>query len=218
MIGYYGAVIFGYSIIFAAAFGLIRFKKIMNSYQPFIFIIWLGLLNLTLSVILNETIRNNAVNSNIYVLLESLLYLWLFKNWRTFSRKSTFIYSLVCFLVFVWIYDNLIRNQLTSTNSLFRIVVSFVLIFLSIGQVNKLIANIKKNLLYNSSFLICCGIIIYFSYKATVEVFYLIHLEASTRFYINISTIMVLVNCFVNLLFAWAVLWIPKKQKSILLR
>lgn len=189
----------------------------MDSYQPFIFILWLGFLDHTLSVILNETIRNNAVNSNIYVLLESLLYLWLFKNWGAFYKKLTLFYSLAVLLIAVWVYDNLIRNHLTTTNSLFRIVFSFVLIFLSIEQLNKLITTVRKNLLFNSVFLICCGIIIYFSYKATTEVFYFIRLKASTHFYINISTIMVFVNCFVNLIFAWAVLWIPKKQKSTLL-
>jgi len=189
----------------------------MDSYQPFIFILCLDILNLTLSVILSETIRNNAVNSNIYVLLESLLYLWLFKNWGAFYKRSTLFYSLGVLLIAVWIFDNLVQNHLTTTNSLFRIVLSFLLIFLSIEQINKLIANARKNLLFNSAFLICCGVIIYFSYKATTEVFYLIRLKASIRFYINISTIMVFVNCFVNLIFAWAVLWIPKKQKSTLL-
>jgi hypothetical protein len=100
---------------------------------------------------------------------------------------------------------------------LFRIVSSFILIFLSIGQLNKLIVTAKKNLFYNAIFLICCGLIIYFSYKATIEVFFFIRLEASNQFYINIFAILVFVNLFVNLIFAWAVLWIPKKQKSTLL-
>lgn len=213
MLPYYVAVGLGYSIVIAAAIGLIRFKNILPAYRPFIYIIWLGFLDHNLSVILNETIRNNAVNSNIYVFLESVLYLWFFKNLGGFSKRMTAFYLLVIFLVSVWVYDNLVRNNLTTTNSLFRIAYSFVLIFLSIEQLNKLISTVRKNIIYHSIFVICCGIIIYFSYKATTEVFYFIQLKATAQFYINITVIMVFVNCFVNLLFAWAVLWIPKKQK-----
>lgn len=217
MITYYDAVILGYSIAIAAAIGLIRYKVTTLAYQPFFYILWLGLTNHTLSVILNETVRNNSINSNIYVFLESLLYMWLFKNWGAFRKKSKMLYILVILLVSVWVADNLIWHRLTTVNSIFRVVYSFVLIFLSIEQLNTLIAISRKNLLFNSCFVICCGIIIYCSYKATIEVFYLIRLKASNSFYINIFTILVFVNLFVNLLFAWATLWIPKKQKFTLL-
>ena len=217
MIPYYVSVGIGYSIVIASIIGLIRFNKVLPSYQPFIILLFLGLINHTLSVIFNETIKNNALNSNVYVLLESLLYLFLFKNWGAFIKKNTLFYSLFIFLTGLWIYDNLIWHSPHITNSLFRIVSSFILIFLSIGQLNKLIITAKNNLFYNSIFLICCGIIIYFSYKAIIEVFFFIQLEASQQFYIHIWVILVFVNLFVNLIFAWAVLWIPKKQKSTLL-
>ena len=217
MLPYYVSVGIGYSIVIASAIGLIRFNKILPLYRPFIIILFLGLINHTLSVIFNETIRNNAVNSNVYVLGESLLYLFLFKNWGAFNKKNTLFYSLFIFLTGLWVYDNLIWHSLHITNSLFRIVSSFILIFLSIGELNKLIITAKKNLFYNAIFLICCGIIIYFSYKAIIEVFFFIQLKASQQFYINIFAILVFVNLFVNLIFAWAVLWIPKKQKSTLL-
>jgi len=189
----------------------------MPAYRPFIFILCLGFINHTLSVIFIETTRNNLINSNVYVLFESLLYLCLFKNWGAFNKKNIFFYSLFIFLFCLWIYDNLIWHSLATINSFFRIVYSFILIFLSIGQLNKLIVTVKKNLLYNATFLICCGIIIYFSYKATIEVFFFIRLKASDQFYTNILVILIFVNLFVNLIFAWAVLWIPKKQKSTLL-
>ncbi|HWR32139.1 MAG TPA: hypothetical protein VN451_01330, partial [Chitinophagaceae bacterium] len=137
MLPYYVAVGLGYSIVIAAAIGLMRYKSILPAYRPFIYIILLGFLDHNLSVILNETIRNNAVNSNIYVLLESLLYIWFFKNLGGFFKKMTVFYFLFIFLIIVWGYDNLIRNNLSTTNSLFRIVYSFVLIFLSIEQLNK---------------------------------------------------------------------------------
>lgn len=209
------AVLFGYSVAIAAVIGLVRFRKIIPAYQPFFIIMWLGLLNHSASIIFNETTGTNAVNSNIYVLLESLLYLQLFKNWGAFKKKNTWFVALGISLIALWITDNLIWHSITTTNSLFRIICSFLLIFLSISQFNELITAAKKNLLLNARFLICTGIIIYFSYKATIEVFFFIQLKASTHFYINIFFILIFVNLFVNLIFAWASLCVPKKQKSI---
>jgi hypothetical protein len=116
----------------------------------------------------------------------------------------------------IWIYDNLIWNRLTTFNSLFHISYSFCLIFLSIDQINRLIVSARGSLWRNSRFLICAGIIIFYSYQATIEVFYLLKLEFSDKFYDNIFFILTLVNLFVNLVYALAILWIPKKQKFIL--
>lgn len=217
MVPYYVSVALGYSIVIATVIGLIRFKEVLPSYWPFLIILCLGFLNHTLSVIFNEIIRSNAVNSNVYVLLESLLYLLLFKNWGAFYKKNILFNFLFVFLFSLWTYDNLIWHSITITNSMFRIISSFILIFLSIGQLNKLIVTAKKPLLYNAIFLICCGVITYFSYKAIIEVFFFIQLPASDQFYTNIFIILIFVNFIVNLIFAWAVLWIPKKQKSTLL-
>jgi hypothetical protein len=217
MVSYYVSVGLGYSIAIAAVIGLISFNKLLPAYRPFIILLCLGFINHTLSVLFIETIRNNAINSNLYVLCESLIYLILFKNWGAFHKKEILFNSLFIILAGLWIYDNLIWHSLNKTNSLFRIVSSFILIFLSIDQINKLIVTAKKNLFFNAIFLICSGIIIYFSYKAVIEVFFFISLSASVQFYSKILNILVFVNLFVNLLFAWAILWIPKKQKSTLL-
>src|SRR4030095_12883387 len=108
---------------------------------------------------------------------------------------------------------NFIVHRITTVNSFFRIIYSFLLVFLSIEQLNKLIWQSRKNLMFNSCFLICSGLLIYFSYKATIEVFFFIELKASIAFYTNIFAILVFLNFFVNLLFIWATLWIPRKQK-----
>ena len=75
MISYYQAVLMGFSIIIAAIIGLITFRKIMPAYQPFFYFVWFDLLNHILSILLNEIGWGNTVNSNIAVLIESLLFL-----------------------------------------------------------------------------------------------------------------------------------------------
>ena len=212
---YHVGIIIGYSIAIPASIGLIRFSKINEAYRPFIYYCLLDMLNHSLSYILIEAYHSNTINSNIFVLIEAILFVVLFRNWGIFKSKPLMFYVTLAMLGLVWIIDNLVWHELGSINSFFRIVYSFILVFLSIQQMNVLIASAKKNLLYNSIFLICCGLIIYYSYKATIEVFFFIQLNASVSFYSNIFTILVLANLFVNLIFAWAVLWIPKKPKFI---
>ena len=217
MLPYKVAVIIGYSILIPAIIGLIRFRKIIPAYQPFIYYCLLDAVNHTLSIILIYRVHSNTVNSNIGVFIEALLFLLLFRNWGAFRKKNRVFTFLIILLTSVWVTDNLIWHQLITVNSFFRIVYSFMLIFLSIDQLNKLITSARRNLLLNSCFLICCGIVIYYSYKATIEVFFLIRLKASDTFYSDIFIILIFANLFVNLIFAWATLWIPKKQRFTLL-
>src|SRR5687768_15459181 len=176
------SIIQSYSIVIATIIGLVRFHKIVKSYRPFIFICLLALTNEIFSTFAAYSFKSNAVNANIYVLIETVLFVWLFKNWGAFQRRS-WHYPFILFLfILIWIYDNLIWNNLNSFNSLFRICYSFCLIFLAIDQVNKLLVSVRVNLLKDSRFLICMGILIFYSYKATIEVFYLFKLNFSDSF------------------------------------
>ena len=205
-----------YSIGIAATIGLVRFKVIDKSYQPFIWICCLAFVNEIVSTITAQVFRNNAVNLNIYVLCEALLYIWLFYNWGEFKVSVNSYYGLCIFLVFVWVLDNFILNSFLTINSLFRIVYSFTLIFLAINQGNRMLFNTRGALLRNPRFLISTGIVIFYSYKATFETFYLFKLNFSNNFYNSIHLILEAVNLFVNLIFALAMLWIPGRQKFIL--
>jgi hypothetical protein len=207
-------------MIFAGVIGLIRLKKMLPSYQPFvpfIYFAWLSLLNDTISVVMvAKTHLNSPINGNIYVLFEAYLFLWLFRNWGILKDKAWPLPVLAISLTMIWIYDNFLWHNLNNVNSLFRICYSFVLIFLAINQLNKLIVGERSNLLRNTKFLICIGICIFYSYIASIEVFYLIKLQASNNFISNIFLIHIIVNLFVNLIYGLAALWIPTKQKFTL--
>ena len=211
------ASILGYIIGIAATIGLIRFNKLQKAYQPFIFIVTLTFINHVLSLQLVKSSGTNVVNANIFVLIESVLYTTLFYNWGLFKKRKPLFFVLLILILSTWILDNCILNTIYTTNSLFRIVSSFILVFLSIEQLNVLIVTAKRNVLYNSIFLICCGLLIYYSFKATIEVFFFIRLKASVAFYTNIFAILVYLNLVVNFIFIWATIWIPRRQKFTLL-
>lgn len=204
-----------YTIGFAALSGLVRYRHIPYSYRPFVFICVLALCNEIITTVTAFVYHNNAVNLNLYVLAEGLLYLWLFKRWDSFSSGIAYVFTLSLLCV-TWIVDNFIMNSFLTINSLYRVIYSFTLIFLAINQLNRLLLEKRDALVRDPKFLICTGIVIYYSYKATIETFYLFQINFSDRFYIQVHFVLEIVNAFVNLVFALAILWIPRRQKFIL--
>src|SRR5258708_37796261 len=93
--------IFAFSISIPALIGWIRFVKISPTYYPFLFCIWIGLLNEILGYIITHKGYSNAVNNNIYVLIESILITWQFKKWELFERaKWLFLVLLSSYFIF----------------------------------------------------------------------------------------------------------------------
>ena len=210
------ALISGYSVVIAAITGLVRFKKIHKSFHPFIFICLFGLLNELVSFISAYLFRDTSINYNLYSIIEAVLYVWLFKRWGRFSRrKYSYVFTLI-FLSFAWVFDNLVLHSLFTANSLFWVLYSFCLVFLSIDEINLIVMSGRGPLLKDSKFLICAGLIIFYTYTATIYIFYLFKLNFSERFYSNIYLFLEAVNFFVNLVFALALLWAPKKLRFIL--
>ena len=202
-----------YSILFAVIIGLIRFRKINPAYQPFIFITILSLLCEVASPFFIKYYKTNAIVANVFSLLEFLLWLLQFKKWGGFSKPSQWKYPALAFgSITIWLIENLLSGMFVF-NSVFTLVSAFILVFLAIDQVNKLIVEEKNNLLRNSKFLICCGVLIFHTYKIMVESFYVMKINQSNSFLSNIFIILVLVNLFVNLLYALATLWIPTRQR-----
>ncbi len=202
-----------FSIFFAALFGVIRFNHIEKSYYPFIYICWLGLLFEIIAFFFQEP-RGSLLPSNVYVLLEGILFTWQFRLWGSFKRRPWVYYLVLLLITGLWVFDNLVLHEIHKLSSYYRIGYSFVLVILAIDQINKLIVVERKSFLTNAKFLICIGVIIFFSYKLTTEIFYLYALskESSSEFVIQIFIIQKYVNLFANLLFAYLILWIPKKK------
>ena len=214
MISYNLILVCSYSIILAVIIGLIRFRKITGAYQPFIFITIAALINELASTLLILYYKSNAISVNILNISESLLWIWQFKRWGGFDRspKRT-LPLLVGGVMLAWSIENLVFMKILAFNSIFSLLSSFMLVFLAINQVNRLIVEERGNLLKNSKFLICCGLLIFHTYKIMVESFYVMKLNESNEFLSNIFIILVFVNLFVNLLYALATLWIPTRQR-----
>lgn len=213
MIGYQFILMGSYSIAIAATIGLIRFRKILRTYQPFIIITIAALLNEVCSSLLIYFHKSNAATTNVLGLIECLLWLWQFKRWQVFKRWRWEFPVVVTLVVSIWAVENIVFGKLFTFSSVYAIAYSFLLVFLSINIVNLQIVQEKRSLFSNPKFLICSGTMIFYTYRILVECFYLLELQESETFLSNIFIILVFVNIFVNLLFALAILWIPTRQR-----
>jgi hypothetical protein len=204
-----------YSIAPAAIIGLLRYPKILKTFRPFILLMIIALITeIVTHIVIFHYRKHNAVYINIYGLIECMLWLWQFYNWNTFKKKSRVLPILVILLAGIWMTDNVIFQKLNSFSSSFAIIYSFTLVFLSINQVNRQIVEERKNLFRDAKFLICAGILIFYTDRIFVETFFLIDIaQANLHFLSNVFAILEYVNVFVNLLFTLATIWIPTRQR-----
>lgn len=210
------SILSGYSISIAAIIGLVRFRQIHKSYHPFIFLCLFALLNETVSYFSARIIQNNNYNFNIYSLLESGLFIWLFAGWGHFNNRPRNYLFTFFFLAMVWLFDNVIWHSLGDQNSLFFVVYSFALVFLAINEITLIVMNNRGILFRDSRFLISLSIVIFYTYVATISTINLLELNFSIIFYSHIYMVLQAVNIFINVVYALALLWAPKRQRFIL--
>jgi hypothetical protein len=203
-----------YSIFFPALIAVIRYRYISRSFYPFIFLVWVGMLNEVLSFQLISHGYQNTFNTNIYSLAEALLLFLQFYMWKLFISHRYFVW-LSCIIFLAWITDNLFLSSIHDYSSYFSVFYSFIIVLLSILMINKVIVAEKSSLFRNSIFLLCSGFVFYFTYNVLIETFWICGLNLSDEFKNRIYMILDYVNLFINMLYAIAILWIPRKQEFI---
>ena len=213
MSGFTFNTILGLSIIIPSLLGVARSKQVIRTFHPILILFVIALINELLSMLFSSSIYNTAYNNNIYVLIESLLFIWQFFRWGFLEQRKRLFAFMLFITISIWVFDNLMLHSLSRVNPLFRVYYSSLLIYLSIDQVNRLIVNERSYLFGNSKFLFCAGIILFYSYKTFIESFYLFELPLSNQFYANLFLILAFVNLFVNFLYGLAVLCIPTREK-----
>ena len=204
-------IIFNFSIFIAAVIAWVRFGRINKVYYPILYCVWLAALNELLSFILVKNGFHTSVNNNIYVLLEALLIISFFKNLVQQPKQIYWYNAGLIAIIIIWIIENIILNKIVGISIYFRIIYSFVIVLLSISTINRLITTVRKNIFRNSIFLLCLAFTIYYTYKILVEAFWLYGLNSSDFFRLQVYRILNYINLFTNLIYALAILWMPKK-------
>jgi hypothetical protein len=92
----------------------------------------------------------------------------------------------------------------------FAIYYLFVVLF-SIRAINDLLFT-ERQLAKNPTFLICIGMIAFFTFGIISKMFWFFNVNISTDFLNNVATIYFIINFLANLIYALAVLWMQKRQ------
>lgn len=208
--------IFSFSIFIAGLISVVRFNTIAKNYHPYIFLLWIGCANELVSTFLVSNNHFTIINSNVYVLVEALFLTWFFQKSKLFERTPQLFGIIVAALCLFWLMETIVLHNIHHYGYYFRIFYSAVVVLMSISAINYLLTTEDQFLLKNATFLFCIGFLLYFIIKVLVNSFWAYGLTSSLTFLKGISNILVLVNLFTNLIYALAVLCIPKKQPSLL--
>ena len=211
---YYVSLLSALSIVVPFITAMCRIKVLGKKYRPMVILLTIGLLNEVFSSIVVTYYNNNALNGNLYVLIEYLLIIWQFNRFRVMSRGfRTFIISLG---IGIWLTDNFILHSLTQNNSLFRMLASLCIVYLSMDKASQLLFFNGPVLFKNTDLLICLGFFGFFTIKTYVEIFNTFTIPVKLEFYEGMWTILAIFNFITNILLTFAIICFRQKQEYII--
>jgi len=207
---------FSLSVGIAAIISWVRLKKTDSAYLPFFIWLWIGFLSEVISILLMIRGYSNTALYNFFSLFEAIIITWQFKRWRLFGNNNLIYYCCQLLYILSFCAEIIARGNAYEFVSFFIVEYSTIIVFIAIGVINSVIFKDPMPLFLNPLFLICMGWIIYFTYMALIEIFWVYGLNKSSTFRIRVYDIFAFINLFTNLLFAFATLWIPMKRRYIL--
>ena len=202
-------------ILFPVIAGFFRYRLVQRECSPFFWLLVLGLLCEEASFIFieNSHIKTNALPTNIYILCEWILLAIQFHQWGFLKKKRKWFIALVIATVMVWVTENLILHQINFFRPYFPFLYSFLVVILSVREINFMITHENRMLFRNPKFLICIGLIIYFIYKIIFEWAYQMSLLNASEFTQTIIFLFAYINAGTNIIFGIALLCIPGRKK-----
>lgn len=212
---YYLVVGLSYSIFIAAIIGLVKIKRVPPVFYPFILLIWIASINEVVSYYCSKFYHSNIINSNIYALVEILLIICQFYKWDVFEKKRWLFYTLLLASSLLWIYDHHNLTTLQNVHLVFRLWSAILIILMSLHVTVKQIIYTETSVLKNPVFLICCGFFLFNANTILMEPFWIYAVPRYPELPAALFRIMVYVNLIVNLHYALAFLWIPRKPQFI---
>ncbi len=203
-------------IVVTAIIAIARFHKINERYYPFVYCVWLGAINEILSVTLVLNQQTNVINTNIYILAESLLLTWQFKKWQLFGTKPHWFIVVVACLLSLWLWENFYFSTIRSFDSYFRIGYSALIMFMSINIINHLIVTERRSLVKNPTFILCTAFVLFYAMTVLSEAFWIYGIPGSKHFRMALTDITVITNFIAIILYTLSVIWMPIKQRFTL--
>ena len=208
--------VFSFTVGIGAVIGWVRVKKLDPAFLPFLWLLWIGFAHEIVSFFIAKAGYSNALTYNVFTLAEALLISFQFYKWGLFEQHQT-LYSLLLFLFAAgWLTEFIMRDGFQHYLSYFIVVYATAIVFMAIHMLSNVLFQEPGPVIFQPEFLICMGLLVYFTNSILVEIFWLYGLNRSSVFRLRIYEIFGYINLFTNLVFAFATLWIPMKRQYIL--
>ena len=201
------------SILIPLVLAIIRFKRLGKTYLPFFIILVIGFLAEVASIIFTDVFKNNAPVIKVYSLLECCLVLYQLQLWRNLKTDRQLFIFLYSICITFWIVENIAFSNINTFSPYFRVFYAFILVLLSINQINSMMFNHDGALLKNPRFILCLSFTIIFLYQIILEASYFIGSDKSVvanKIIIGFDYI----NFMINLLFAVAIYFINRTNEE----
>lgn len=202
------------SLLIPIIVGFVRLRHFNINYRPFFILLIIGFFaELASFIFIDQFHKSNAGVIKIYSLLESVILLYQFYLWKDERRRRLIFGFLWTACLVFWMVEVVLFNNLNTFSPYFRVFYAFVLVLLSINQINSMIFYHEGSLFKNPRFILCLGFIVIFLYQIIYEASFFIGSEQSTvanKIIIGFGYI----NFAINLLYAVAMFFITGKKND----
>lgn len=198
------------SILFPLLIGLVSFKKVRQNYRPFLVYIILSFISEIISYTSAKVFKTNLPWLNVFDLIECLILFIQFGSWGLLRKNRNIYYCFLGILFIGWITDNFLFSDIYHRNRVFLISYSFLLVLVSIREINQAMILSNESLYENARFIICIGMILYFTFHIIDHTFRLFGSGFSPEFRNKVSSIGAYTNVITNIVYAFGVYYIPK--------
>lgn len=155
--------------------------------------------------------HNNLAFGNFYTLAEFLILLLFFHKWASPEKKTEEL-AVLSLGITIWISDNLIWHKPGDSTALFRIAYSLIVTWKSAILLSRLVVQKGSLSAKDPLILVMFSLLLYFSFKAFIQVFLLAGALFTPHFRTSIYLIHTAINLVANILYAIVFLCMPKKQ------
>ena len=202
------------TIAIAAVIGIIRYRKMNPDYHPLVYSAILA----TIFEIAFEFIKYEyhpriyMIMGIVYPLVDFLLLAWLFHNWGLFNRNKKLFGTILGAFFIAWAvsaYLSIITKR-SEAIYFFIFLYSTALILFSVNTFNRFVVQERVNIFKNPKFWVCIGVIIFYTFFILTTIPLLPGFDGT--FTKKFQEMRFYVNALVNLIYAIAVLWIPRKK------
>lgn len=205
------------SVLVPLAAGLYRYRNVDTRYYPFLLLIALGALTeIITTVVIHVFKQSNAPINNVWLLVECMLILYQFYAWRFYMKPRKWYRIVPAIFLAGWLVENVVFGLFFTFNPYFHAAYSFVIVMLSINEINYLITHDNRQLFRNSRFILCLAFIIYFIYQILLEGAYYVNSERGEEELIEIAVTITsyfsYINVLTNIIYAVAIFYIPVRR------